>query len=252
MRRVLLIPLLSALLLLVSPPARSVVGGEEAPEGAYPWMTALLQRGSQICGATLISPSWVLTAAHCVKGTPAERFSVAISREDLTNEADGEVIAVSEVRVHPDYDRTNDNENDVALLALARPSVVAPIRLSGAGDDDLEAHSAPVRVTGWGDQIGLLGLASTNRLQQVDLNVVGDDPCSEDLDPATQVCAEGFLRDSCQGDSGGPLFAAKYGTWVQVGVVSYGLGCAVPEFPGVYSEVNASSIRSWITANTGV
>lgn len=252
MRRLLLIPLLSALLLIATPPARSVVGGEDAPDGAYPWMTALLERGSQICGATLISSSWVLTAAHCVKGTPVARLSVAISREDLSNASDGEVIAVSEVRIHPDYDRTNANENDVALLALARPSVAAPIRLSGAGDDDLEADGAPVRVTGWGDQIGLLGFASTNRLQQADLNVVGDDPCSEDLDPASQVCAEGFLKDSCQGDSGGPLFAAKYGTWVQVGVVSYGLGCAVPEFPGVYAEVNAGSIRAWIATNTGV
>jgi len=251
-RRLLLIPLLSALLLLAAAPARSVVGGEEAPDGAYPWMTALLDRGSQICGATLISPSWVLTAAHCVKGTAATRLSVAISREDLSNAADGEVIAVSEVRVHPDYDRNNASENDVALLGLARPSVAAPIRLSGAGDDDLEADGAPVRVAGWGDQIGLLGLASTNRLQQVDLNVVGDEPCTEDLDAASQVCAEGFLRDSCQGDSGGPLFAVKYGEWVQVGVVSYGLGCAVPEFPGVYSEVNGVTIRGWITTNTGV
>jgi secreted trypsin-like serine protease len=66
------------------------------------------------------------------------------------------------------------------------------------------------------------------------------------------VCAAALLKDSCQGDSGGPLFAPKAGRPVQVGIVSYGTSCAVPLLSGVYSEVNNTQIRSWITSVSGV
>ena len=79
---------------------------------------------------------------------------------------------------------------------------------------------------------------------------MADERC--DVDAATGVCAEGLLKDSCQGDSGGPLFGRVDGRPVQIGIVSYGLGCGVPTFPGVYSEVNNASIRSFITQHAGV
>ncbi len=66
------------------------------------------------------------------------------------------------------------------------------------------------------------------------------------------ACAGDGQYDSCQGDSGGPLFASTSGGRVQIGIVSYGIGCAIPLFTGVYSEVNSASIRSFIAANAGV
>ena len=254
LRRLFLVPLLALLLLVDTGPSHAVVGGGPAPDGAYPWMTALVEGDFQFCGASLIAPGWVLTAAHCVEGAKPDKLQVVISRENLTNEADGERIQVAEIRVHPSYDKDGNLEYDSALLRLARNSVATPITLSGSGDDDLERDGAPVKVAGWGDRYGLLGVASTNQLQHADLSVVGDDPCREDYHAASQVCAEGFLKDSCQGDSGGPLFATRNGgtSWIQVGVVSYGLGCAVPEFPGVYAEVNSPLLRGWISTNAGV
>jgi trypsin len=155
--------------------------------------------------------------------------------------------------VHPNYN-ADTSANDAALIHLASPTGVTPVRLAGATDDGLEADGASAIVAGWGSQVPLVGLVPPVDSQQREatLSVVGDDQCSEDQDAGTQICAEALLKDSCQGDSGGPLFAVTSTEPVQIGVVSYGLGCAVPQFPGVYSEVNAPSIRNWITSTAGV
>ena len=87
------------------------------------------------------------------------------------------------------------------------------------------------------------------------IDVVSDDECGVTnlgFDAPTGVCASRLLKDSCQGDSGGPLFATKAGRKVQVGIVSYGQSCALPQFPGVYSEVNNTQIRSWIRSTSGI
>ena len=110
-------------------------------------------------------------------------------------------------------------------------------------------------VTGWGDQTPTLGLNSTDQLRQVDLQVVSDSECGQTnlgFDGATGVCAAALLKDSCQGDSGGPLFATVGGNRMQIGIVRYGQGCALPKLPGVYSEVNNGAIRGWISSTAGV
>ncbi len=105
------------------------------------------------------------------------------------------------------------------------PSTCAVMGLSTAADDALEADGTLVTVAGWGNRTPLAGggLLTTNRLQEVDLAVVGDDECGDangGFDAATGVCAAALLKDSCQGDSGGPLFATEGGRQVQIGVVS--------------------------------
>jgi trypsin len=84
---------------------------------------------------------------------------------------------------------------------------------------------------------------------------VSDDECGQTnfgFDGPTGVCASDLLKDSCNGDSGGPLFGHVGTTKVQIGIVSYGVSCALPKFPGVYSEVNNPQVRSWITSTSGV
>jgi trypsin len=230
--------------------ASAVVGGSAVADGQYAF-TASLQNGDfAFCGGSVIAPGWVLTAAHCVPDGKAAGLSVVLGTTDNSN-GSGQRLPVSQVIVHPSYD-PDAMTHDAALLRLNGTTSVAPIALAGSADDDLEAGGTPVKVTGWGDQTPIAGggLLTTNRMRQVDLRVVEDRNCN--VDGPTGVCAEALLKDSCQGDSGGPLFATKGGRPVQVGIVSYGLGCAVPEFPGVYSEVNNASIRSFIKTNTGV
>lgn len=240
---------------LTAAPASAVVGGTAAPAGAYDFTASLQDGDFAFCGGSVIAADWVLTAAHCVPDGDASGLSVVVGTVD-NSDGSGERRQVAEVLVHPAYD-AQATTSDVALLRLASPTSVAPIALSTSADEALEADGAPVTVTGWGDRTPLLGggLLTTNRLQEVDLAVVGDDDCARSnggFDAATGVCAEAFLKDSCQGDSGGPLFARSGGRLVQVGVVSYGLGCGVPEFPGVYAEVNEPGIRDFISAHAGV
>ncbi|HVE98780.1 MAG TPA: serine protease [Mycobacteriales bacterium] len=237
--------------LVAATPGQAIVGGSAAPEGAYAFM-ASLQDGSgfAFCGGSVISPTWVLTAAHCVPDANANDLYVVTGRTNLSQTAKGQKIAVSEVFVHPDY---ANSAHDVALLHLSVPTTSPAIRLAGAADDALEAPGREVTVTGWGDQTPTMGINSSKSLRTVDLNVVSDNECGQTnfgFDDPTGVCAAALLKDSCQGDSGGPLFDKATG--VQIGVVSYGQSCALPKFPGVYSEVNNPAIRSFISSTSGI
>ena len=244
---------LSALLTATAPPSGAVVNGTAAPNGAYPFMASLQDRtGFAFCGGSVIASNWILTAAHCVvdENPNGSGLQVVTGTNTLGN-GSGKTHLVDSVLVHPAY---GNNAHDVALLHLTSAATGA-IALSGAADEALEAAGAPVKVAGWGDTLPTLGLFSTNTLQEADLNVVSDSECGQTnfgFDATTGVCAAALLKDSCQGDSGGPLFAARNGVRIQVGVVSYGTSCAVPKFPGVYSEVNNTAIRSFITQHAGV
>jgi trypsin len=232
-------------------PAKAIVGGAAAGTGDYPFMAAITDRdGFQYCGGSVISSLWILTAAHCVQGEQASRIRVVTGRTNLTA-AGGQVLNVAEVWVHPKYD---GNGWDAALLKLASATSSPAITLATAADDHLENPGTILRVTGWGDQTGTLGLTATSQMRWVDLQVVSDSNCgltNFGLHAPTGVCAEALAKDSCQGDSGGPLFR-NAAPRIQVGIVSYGTGCGLPKFPGVYSEVNNADIRGWITTTSGV
>ncbi|MDT7573424.1 MAG: hypothetical protein QOE05_3598 [Actinomycetota bacterium] len=243
----------TALALAVTTPASAIVGGAAASEGEFGFMAALEDgTGFQFCGGSVIGASWVLTAAHCVPDADASDLYVVTGRTNLSDTSRGQVIKVDKVYVNPQY---ADSAHDSALLHLSTPTSSPAIALAGAADDGLEAAGKPVTVTGWGDQTPTLGLNATSSLRKVDLSVVSDSECGQTnfgFDAATGVCASALLKDSCQGDSGGPLFATTPAGRIQIGIVSYGQSCALPKFPGVYSEVNNSQIRGWITSVSGI
>jgi trypsin len=235
-------------------PASAIINGSAAPEGAYPFMAAITDGTDfQYCGGSVISSTWVLTAAHCVEGTnpTKEVVNVITGRTNLGDTSKGQKIRVSQIYVHPKY---NGSDYDAALLRLSSATSSPAIQIASAADDYLEAPGTVVRVTGWGDTTPTLGLNATNQLRYVDLKVVSDAECGVaniGFHGPSGVCAEELLKDSCNGDSGGPLFW-NGSTRIQIGIVSYGNSCAVPKSPGVYSEINNPDIRKFIKDTSGV
>ena len=250
--RALLVVSTVALALLATPIARAVVGGTTVPEGERTFMAAIMDGDFQFCGGSVVASDIVVSAAHCFvdslsgEASIPEDLAVSVGATDYT---EGTSIDVVEVVVHPDY--ADEPSADVAVLRLARavPASVTPISLASAADDHLEAAGEPAVVAGWGSETPLVGQVPPlgTDLREVELFVVADDdPACGTADPDDQVCAADFLEDACQGDSGGPLFADLPEGEVQIGVVSSGFGCGVPEFAGYYTEINGPRISSFL------
>jgi len=228
-----------------------VIGGSEAQEDRYSFAVSLQDRMGHFCGGTLISPDTVLSAAHCGD----DDYNVVVGRHDH-GDRDGEVMSVKKVLKHPGYESDTTN-NDYMLIFLDKPVSVNNIKFASVTDNLVRANEA-VTVVGWGDMdIDLDEEELPDELREVEVYTISNNECDDSegvIDgerdsyngqiTSSMLCAEHPKRkDACQGDSGGPLVkrsgSGSGEEFELVGVVSWGVGCAHDDFPGVYARVSA-------------
>ncbi|KAG9405063.1 hypothetical protein AC1031_004165 [Aphanomyces cochlioides] len=227
-----------------------IVGGKEAAVGKHLYVASLrTSAGAQTtCGGSLIAPNVILTAAHCsIETNYAIKYAVIGSHYNGGTQY-GETIAVKQQIVHPKYNR-NTNTNDFAIYILASNAKTAPVTVSF----DTVAASTPVVVRGWG--VTQEDGSEPSVLLELGINTLTNTRCAQLLSPynvdSTMLCAGGQSgKDSCQGDSGGPLTVESSGSEKLVGVVSWGLGCAQANKPGVYSRISTAKdfIQPYLTS----
>ena len=277
---------LAALILLISPCIASaasdsirIINGQPITVDQAPWQVALLHASvpnddynAQFCGGSILSADWIITAAHCVvdnNGAAVSPASVEVGAGITTLGSPNVTrFEVSQVVVHPEYNSATTN-NDIAVLELASPltldgttkqAIVMPDPAAlGAG---WPAANTTALVSGWGNT-STNGSSFPVQLQAATVNVLtnpADTACGSYPDPwgsayvnTTMLCA-GYLtpptKDSCQGDSGGPLAVNNNGTHYLAGIVSWGFGCADPDYPGIYTRV--TNYKNWIVEATNV
>ncbi|CAB3232986.1 unnamed protein product [Arctia plantaginis] len=247
---------LTAVLFAPLPPAidTRIIGGSPTNIESFPFTVQILNSGQFVCGGSILTIRHILSAAHCFvemnTGRPlrASLFSIRAEATFL-NEA-GRVHRASTIIIHHGYNHATV-DNDVAVMVLRSNlrlntrSQRARIPLQG----NTVADNGTVVVVGWGRTRANVA-QSSNVLNQVSVRIVNRAICRQrylihaNLFVTENMICAGLLdiggADACQGDSGGPLI---YNGSI-VGITSWGVRCADPILPGVYTEVSRYS--SWI------
>ncbi|XP_015717856.1 transmembrane protease serine 6 isoform X3 [Coturnix japonica] len=234
-------------------PLSRIIGGANSVEGEWPWQASLQVRGRHICGGTLIADRWVVSAAHCFQderlASPSV-WTVYLGKYFQNTTSHTEVsFKVIRLFLHPYYEE-DSHDYDVALLQLDHPVIISPfiqpICLPAASH--LFEPGLHCWITGWGALKE--GGHISNILQKVDVQIIQQDICSEAyhyMISPRMICA-GYnkgKKDACQGDSGGPLACEEpSGRWFLAGLVSWGMGCGLPNYYGVYTRI--TQVLGWM------
>jgi len=235
-----------------------IVNGKVTRAHELPFMAAMINNGRQFCGGSVVDKRHILTAAHCVyhmSKNDVNNLRVVVGDQDIKNSFDvqsAKTYTVKRVVRHKNFD-INTLFHDVAILSLSQDInfdyTVQSVCLDRQASHDFTGTT--VQVAGWGATSA--GSSTSSTLRKVDVRVWSNAVCADNQHygstssriTSNQICAATpeSRKDSCSGDSGGPLFYCNP-KCEQIGIVSFGIGCAEAKYPGVYTRV--SKYINWI------
>lgn len=238
-------------------PTKRIVNGKLAEEEQFPWMMFLKVTFPGpctkriACGATIITRQHLLSAAHCTQdeGQDAVRIQAYYGE---TYYPKGTIIEVSMFLRHPEFDAESFT-NDISLMLLAQPLRFSSRALSIClPTQPMDLVDQEVIIAGWGYEV--LDGKISKQLRYTNVKVVPSSRCRSVFSSGTfvkklMICAYQMDTDACQGDSGGPMMLRDPDDahYIQVGIVSFGIGCAMRDVPGVYTRLD--SLVDWISEN---
>ncbi|XP_067944938.1 chymotrypsinogen B-like [Watersipora subatra] len=238
---------------------KRVIGGNVADKGEWPWQVSIIKSTSfygrsfsHTCGGTIISPEWIVSAAHCFQGlTSSYNIRMRVGEHSQYVDEGTEYNAVvSKIMVHPQYSYSQ-NYNDIALVKLSKPLDITQKYIRAACLPSMDEisdfyNNDECYTTGWGKTSSAGSVSPI--LREVQSSLVSQSSCrrkwGSQID-STKVCFGNGYKGACQGDSGGPLVCKKNGRYSLVGAVSFGSkSCTDPYVPTVYTSV--AFYKSWI------
>jgi len=257
---------LALLYLAVGVTARSsyIIGGRDVDyPGKYPWQGSLQINGGHVCGCSLISKTWVITAAHCYGGQSLSDIRVVLG---LHNKMDNYVgrprkHRIAQYTLHPGYEMgyipgRGSYPDDIALIRLVAHAefnqFVKPIKMQQDVDFNAGAHHCVI--SGWGAAPIVGGpVIWPDVLQETDMTVIPYEECiiwwgTQQINDG-HICIKTGHSNACSGDSGGPLACVENGDWVLVGATSFGIAdCRYLDYPSVYAKI--AYFHPWIMQTT--
>merc|ERR1712227_864699 len=250
--------LLALLGVCVADRVPSIINGEDVDyPGKYAWQISLQMYGSHICGGSIVSEHWIMTAGHCVDAAASE-MSVVVGLHDMRQRyGSPHRHSIKKIHRHASYGVGHGvTPHDIAMIRLNNPITfnehVQPIPIDTEGDFD---SSSECVITGWGYTIEGRYFVNPTVLQEAHTSIITNSECkmywgSRSIYPG-QVCLLNGQTGGCMGDSGGPLACRNgNGDWHLVGVTSWGSAQCDIGMPSVYTRL--SYFRQWIHKTSGL
>ncbi|EFN68635.1 Plasma kallikrein [Camponotus floridanus] len=229
-----------------------IVGGNVTNIYNYPWLVSMTKMGNFYCAGTVITRKHLLTAAHCLRGYDIKTIKLVLMDSDRPSISNNAIVRrIKSATIHENFDAHSFN-NDIAIIEMDEPvSIDNFVRAACLPEDrTIDYTGAIATAVGWG-RTGE-NKPISNELRKVNLPILSQEECDQSGFPKNRITenmfCSGYLdgkRDACFGDSGGPLHVkGVHGQLEVIGIVSWGRGCARPNFPGIYTKL--TNYMEWL------